>query len=83
MKSKLSRIKRLMFLSSRGLEYNTINPNRKVSYNKWFVDIASNPNLIKDLDSGGFSHINVHAEAKEVNSKNYLVNAYLYLVEGR
>lgn len=65
-----------------GLECNRLSPNRKVSRYIYSVDIARNPNVIKEVD-GKYMRMNIHNKANGANWANYKVNSDKTKVTGR
>jgi hypothetical protein len=78
-----SRFRGILDNPAKGMEYNNINGNRRVSRRKYSTDIASNPRLVKGGLDHRFLFVDVQAEADKVNSNGGLINVHRYLVEGR
>lgn len=56
-----------------GIEYNEIAQNYKISSKRYWVDVASNPNVIKEKD-GRYIRMDVQAKASKINGERYLIN---------
>lgn len=74
-----SRRRRLSGDPAKGLEYNSINPNYRVSRKQFDVDIAGSPNVVADISV----HVDVHGKARKANSFNSLINYRSMRVYGR
>ena len=74
-----SRARRIFANPTKGIEYNKIMPNRRVSRCIYGVDIARNPQIVGQ----GLVRIDVQAEARFANSERDLVNNHDRRVTGR
>jgi len=74
-----SRARRIFANPTKGIEYNQLMPNRKVSRGIYRVDIARNPQIIKDT----FERVDVQSEARFANSERDLVDNEARRVTGR
>ena len=74
-----SRARRIFANPTKGIEYNQLIPNRRVSRNIYGVDIARNPQVIKNT----FECVDVQAEARFANSERDLIDKQSRRVLGR
>lgn len=77
--SKTRLLRRMFNDPTKGIEYNNIVPNRRVSRLVYGFDIARNPQIV----SNTFEFINVSAEACEANSMRDMVDAEARKMRGR
>lgn len=74
-----SRARRIFNDPSKGIEYNQLVPNRRVSRFIYSADIARNPQIV----GNDIRFIDVQAEARFVNSERDLVDNEVRRIKGR
>jgi hypothetical protein len=73
--------RRILDDPSNGIEYNELQTNRRVSRRIWSIDIARNPNVVKNIRSDMF--IDVNDKIRKVNDKRDQIDGLSHRAKGR
>lgn len=79
----LRRARRMFDDPTKGIEYNKLVPNRRVSRDIYGADIARNPQIVGDDHGDGFRFIDVQAEARLVNFERVMIDRETRRARGR